>query len=112
MSASHRRTTLGLYRRLMKLATKYPESEFAWEYGKVPMSDELRVEIRESFKENALEQDPLRVKKCISEGKRLQNMLEVVLQDGFFRMYPTNRQYHMWQGLSSRELLDLKEKPK
>ena len=112
MSASQRKTTLTLYRRLMKLATRYPESEFAWEYGKIPMSDELRVEIRESFKENSVERDPVRVKQQVIDGQRLQKMLEMVLQDGFFRMYPTNRKYHLWMGLSSREVQALKEKPK
>eukprot|EP01061_Rhynchopus_euleeides_P004505 TRINITY_DN13751_c0_g1_i2.p1 TRINITY_DN13751_c0_g1~~TRINITY_DN13751_c0_g1_i2.p1 ORF type:complete len:114 (+),score=30.80 TRINITY_DN13751_c0_g1_i2:76-417(+) len=112
MSSGHHRRAVRAYRSLMRLATRYPESEIAWENNRIPMSDDLRVEIRSAFRENMDEKDPEVVQKQLKEAERLKRMLEMTLQDGFFRMYPTLRPYHTWTGLTSSELNALKEVPK
>eukprot|EP01063_Lacrimia_lanifica_P009928 TRINITY_DN16752_c0_g1_i1.p2 TRINITY_DN16752_c0_g1~~TRINITY_DN16752_c0_g1_i1.p2 ORF type:complete len:111 (+),score=39.42 TRINITY_DN16752_c0_g1_i1:67-399(+) len=109
MAQAHTRKVLRLYRSLMRLATRYPESEIGWENKRVPMSDELRVEVRTAFRDNMEERDPLRVDRAVKEGERLKKMIEVLYQDGWFRTFPTNREYHTWAGLKSNELYKLKE---
>eukprot|EP01064_Diplonema_japonicum_P006677 TRINITY_DN1451_c3_g3_i1.p1 TRINITY_DN1451_c3_g3~~TRINITY_DN1451_c3_g3_i1.p1 ORF type:complete len:112 (+),score=9.89 TRINITY_DN1451_c3_g3_i1:72-407(+) len=110
MQAQHKRKVLKLYRGLLKLATKFPESEVAWENNRIPMSDELRVEIRTAFKDNRGEVDPRRMERQVNEANRIKKMLEVIIQDGFTRMYSTVREYHTWGALSVREMHRLKEK--
>ncbi|KAJ9442142.1 hypothetical protein DIPPA_10952 [Diplonema papillatum] len=110
--AAHQKKVLRLYRSLMRLATKYPESEIGWENRRVPMSDELRVEIRSSFKDNKKEQDPRRVERATQDAARLEKMLQLLFQDAFFRLYPTVREYHKWSGLRPSQLYELKESDK
>eukprot|EP00754_Rhynchopus_humris_P034959 Rhum_TRINITY_DN16541_c0_g1::Rhum_TRINITY_DN16541_c0_g1_i1::g.163390::m.163390 len=109
MQAAQHKKVVRLYRSLMKLSTKFPESEIAWEHNRVPMSDELRVEIRSSFRQHAAERDPEVVNRRVVEGERLKKMLEVILQNAFRRMYPTVRDYEAWGGMKKRDLLTLKE---
>ena len=79
------------------------------------MSDELRVELRTAFRDNQDERDPRVLERLYKDGDRMKKMMEIILQDAFFRMYPTVRPYHTWSGLSRAQLMALKEpatKPK
>eukprot|EP01065_Artemidia_motanka_P013769 TRINITY_DN17720_c0_g1_i1.p1 TRINITY_DN17720_c0_g1~~TRINITY_DN17720_c0_g1_i1.p1 ORF type:complete len:116 (+),score=16.09 TRINITY_DN17720_c0_g1_i1:60-407(+) len=99
-----RAKTLRLFRDLLRLSYKYPESALAWESERIPMSDDLRVEIRSAFRDHADETDPERIAKYFRDGQRMQRMLQVLYQDGIFRMYPTVRQYHTWASKPTRQL--------
>eukprot|EP01062_Namystynia_karyoxenos_P039827 TRINITY_DN2895_c0_g1_i1.p2 TRINITY_DN2895_c0_g1~~TRINITY_DN2895_c0_g1_i1.p2 ORF type:complete len:116 (+),score=22.47 TRINITY_DN2895_c0_g1_i1:79-426(+) len=106
---AHGRRVLRLYRQLMHLASNYPESELANASQRIPMSDDLRVEIRTGFKDHAQETDPERLQKLVRDGERLKKMLEVIYQDAFFRLYPTVRPYHTWTGLGFWDARKTKE---
>eukprot|EP00756_Hemistasia_phaeocysticola_P062027 Hpha_TRINITY_DN5451_c0_g1::TRINITY_DN5451_c0_g1_i1::g.192510::m.192510 len=108
-AAGKSRRVLRLYRELLRLAGDYPESAVAWKSQRIPMNDDLRVEIRTSFKDNMEETEPERISKYIQDGERLKKMLQLCYQDAFFRMYPTVRPYHQWAGKSPREVSRLKE---